>query len=194
MQNMTPQMMEGELAEAGHHWGLLTGVGILLIVCGFAAMATPVIASGAAILLLGFLMAVGGIAAVIAGIRQRKSGGLAFYLITGILALLAGIIILKDPLVSLAVLTLLIAVWLFVAGIFRIVQAFMQKDGRGWLLFGGFLSMILGTMLWSGFPTTALWFLGLAVGIEMVFMGFSWLAVGFAAKQALEASEGAAAA
>ncbi len=193
MHYLTPQMMEDELAEAGDHWGLLTAVGILLIVLGFMAMVTPIVASGASILLLGFLLVVGGIAAMIGGIRQRKSGGLAFYIITGILALMAGIVILRNPLESLGVLTLLIATWLFVAGIFRIVQAFMQKEGRGWLIFGGFMSLILGMMLWSGFPWSALWFLGLAVGIEMVFMGFSWLAVGFAAKKAREmAAEGTA--
>lgn len=188
MQNFTPGMTQPELAEAADHWGLFAAVGTLLIIMGFAAMVTPVIATGAAIYLLGFILVVGGLAAIIGGIRQRKSGGLAFYLLMGVLALIAGLIIVRNPLESIATITLLIAVWLFVSGIFQIVSGFLQKEGRGWNIFGGIVAMLLGAMLWNNFPTSALWFLGLAVGIEMIFMGWGWLAVGLAAKRLREAT------
>lgn len=184
---MMPSWMGEELEAASEHWGLLLAVGILLIVCGVMAIFTPIISSGAAILLLGFLLLAGGLAAIIGGVRARSEGGLAFYLVSGILAMIAGIVILRDPATSLAVVTLLIAVWLIVDGIFRIVGAFMSNTGgKGWAIFGGIVALLLGIMLWAGFPTTALWFLGLAVGIEMIFLGFSWTALGMAAKAARE--------
>ncbi len=186
MQYLTPGMMQHELEDAADHWGLLAAVGTLLIIMGFVAMVTPVIATGAAIYLLGFIMVVGGLAAIIGGIRQRKSGGLAFYLLMGVLSLIAGVLIVRNPLESIATITLLIAVWLFVSGIFRIVAGFLQKEGRGWNIFGGIVAMLLGAMLWTHFPTSALWFLGLAVGIEMIFMGWGWLAAGLAAKKVRE--------
>jgi uncharacterized membrane protein HdeD (DUF308 family) len=186
MQNLSPQLMQDELADAGQHWGLLSATGILLIVCGFVAIMTPFVATTASILLLGFLMIVGGLAAIIGGIRHRSSGGLAFYLVTGLLAMIAGIIIVKNPAESIVVITWLIAIWLLVAGIFRIVAAFTHEHGRGWLIFGGALSVLLGVLLMMNPFANALWFLGLAVGIEMIFMGWSWLAIGMAAKQARE--------
>jgi uncharacterized membrane protein HdeD (DUF308 family) len=179
-------MVGEELAHAGEHWGLLMATGILLIVCGTVAIFTPLVASAASILLLGFLMVVGGLAAIIGGIRHRSSGGLAFYLVTGILAMIAGIVILRNPAESLVTLTWLIAIWLLVAGIFRFISAFFVKEHRGWLFFGGAISAILGLMLLGNIFANALWFLGLAVGIEMIFAGWSWLALGMAAKAARE--------
>jgi uncharacterized membrane protein HdeD (DUF308 family) len=192
MQNLGPNVMADDLAHAGEHWGLLMATGILLIVCGMVAIFTPFIASGAAILLLGFLMVVGGLAAIIGGIRHRSSGGLAFYLVTGILAMVAGIVILRNPAESLLVITWLIAIWLLVAGIFRFVSAFFQKEGRGWLLFGGAVSGLLGLLLLSNIFVNAIWFLGFAVGIEMIFAGWSWLAIGLAARSARELAESGA--
>jgi uncharacterized membrane protein HdeD (DUF308 family) len=184
---MMPSWLGDELEAASDHWGLLAAVGILLIVCGVVAIFTPFVASGAAILLIGFLLVAGGVAAIIGGIRARAEGGLAFYLVSGILAMIAGIVILRNPAESLGVITLLIAVWLIVDGIFRIVAAFMGRTGsKGWAIFGGILAILLGVMVWAGWPVSALWFLGLAVGIEMIFLGFSWLSIGMAARAVRE--------
>jgi uncharacterized membrane protein HdeD (DUF308 family) len=181
---MMPSLVGEELASASKHWGLLTGVGILLIVTGFVAIGTPFIASGAAIYLLGILLIIGGVAAVIGGIQTRAEGGMALYVLMGVLAVIAGIFTVKDPAGALLAVTLLIAIWLFISGVFRLVAGFTQKEGRGWLIFGGILAIILGILIWQGWPTTALWFLGLVVGIEMIFQGVAWLMVGIAAKNA----------
>jgi uncharacterized membrane protein HdeD (DUF308 family) len=183
MQNLGPSLEMEELQEAGRHWGLLMSVGILLIVSGCVAIASPVIASGASVLLLALLMVVGGLAAIIGGISHRSNGGMAFYVLTGLLAIVVGWWMFKNPVEGLVGLTLMIGVWLLVSGIFRIVAAFTSDHGRGWLIFGGAISALLGAMLVFNLYT-AVWFLGLAVGIEMIFLGWSWLAVGMAAKQA----------
>ncbi len=183
MNAMMPGWLDEELASAAEHWGLLAAVGVMLIVCGFVAIATPVIASGAAVLFLGFLLLVGGIAAIIGGIHGRKSGGLAFYLIMGVLSLMAGVVILRNPVESLLTITLLIVIYLFISGIFRIIGAFMQDAGKGWAIASGAISILLAVLLWQQGASAALWFLGLAVGIEMIFQGFAWLSLGFAAKR-----------
>jgi uncharacterized membrane protein HdeD (DUF308 family) len=185
---MMPQFMNEELQSAHEHWGLLTAVGIMLIILGMVAIFTPVIASGAAILLFGLVLLVGGAAAIIGGFHNRKSGGLAMYLLTGFLSMIAGWIILHNPAVSLATVTILIAVWLFISGIFRVVMAFTQPTGRGWAIFGGAVAAILGVMIFNNFPSSALWFVGLAVGIEMIFQGWAWLAIGMAAKSVPDAT------
>lgn len=183
MSAMMPGWLDEELESAADHWGLLAAVGVMLIICGFVAIGTPVIASGAAVLFFGFLLLVGGLAAIIGGISARKSGGLAFYLVMGVLSIIAGVVILRNPAESIVTITLLIVFWLFISGIFRIVGAFMQETAKGWAIFSGIISILLAGLLWEGWPTTALWFLGLAVGIEMIFQGFAWLSIGFAAKR-----------
>jgi uncharacterized membrane protein HdeD (DUF308 family) len=47
-------------------------------------------------------------------------------------------------------------------------------SGRwGWMLASGFLDVFLGVILLLGLPGTALWALGLLIGINMLFGGWA---------------------
>ena len=111
---------------------------------------------------------------------------MAFYLVTGILAAIAGVIIVKEPMTSQVALTWFIAIWLLVSGIFRFCSGFFHKEGRWLLFFGGGISALLGLLLLGSPLASSLWFIGFAVGIEMIFAGWAWLALGMAAKNARE--------
>lgn len=188
MNGLRPRLPTEELRAIGDHWGLVSAAGILLVVCGIAAIASPFLASFAAILLIGFLMVVGGLATIFGGIRHHASGGLAFYFVTGLLAVVAGLIILAHPGPSLLVVTMLVAIWLLVAGVFRLAAGFLHRPDRVWLIVGGLLAVVLGLLLLADPATHALWFIGLVVGIELIFAGWSWTAFGLAAKRMREAA------
>lgn len=188
MNGLRPQLPTEELRTIGDHWGLVSAAGILLVVCGIAAIASPFLASFATILLLGFLMVVGGLAVIFGGFRYHASGGLAFYLVTGLLSVVAGLIILVHPGPSLLVVTMLIAIWLLVAGVFRLAAGFVHRHDRAWLIIGGLLAVVLGLLLLVDPATHALWFIGFAVGIELIFAGWSWAALGLAARRLREAT------
>ena len=76
-----------------------------------------------------------------------------------------------------------LACLLMVGGIFKIVAALNYRfAGWGWPLVGGIIDLILGVMIWHDLPASALWVIGLFLGINLVFRGFNWIAIGLALK------------
>lgn len=56
------------------------------------------------------------------------------------------------------------------------------RDNWGWLLVSGLLSLIAGVLIWIGWPSSAAWALGLLVGIELIFGGWSMILLALAAR------------
>ncbi len=57
-------------------------------------------------------------------------------------------------------------------------MAWRQGPGWGWLLTGGGLSVLLGIIVIMGLPGTALWCIGLILGIDLIFSGFTLIMIG----------------
>ena len=81
-------------------------------------------------------------------------------------------------------LTIVLAVFLIVEGIFKIMMAMRVRDhsGWGWLLASGVLSVILGVLIWAEWPASGLWVIGLLVGIQLLFTGWSLVMLALAAR------------
>jgi uncharacterized membrane protein HdeD (DUF308 family) len=95
----------------------------------------------------------------------------------------AGFLVMQHPLAASATLTLLIALMLIFGGIFRIVLSLMVRfPNWGWMLLHGVITLALGISIWNKWPADALWVIGLFVGIDMLFNGWSLVMLGFAAK------------
>jgi uncharacterized membrane protein HdeD (DUF308 family) len=65
---------------------------------------------------------------------------------------------------------------------FAIQHRKRDSDSWGWMLFSGIIDIVLGAMLFAGLPGTALWALGLLIGINMVFGGWSLIAMSLSAR------------
>lgn len=162
--------------SASGEWLFLAAMGVALMVLGAVAIGASEIATLATVLTFGIVLLVGAIFHVIVGIRTRQWGGLFMHLLGGVLYFIAGLFMLKDPLLAAATFTLLIAAFLFVGGIIRMILALTEKfPHRGWVLLNGFISVLLGAAIWRQWPWSGLWVIGLFIGIEMLFSGLSWL-------------------
>jgi uncharacterized membrane protein HdeD (DUF308 family) len=66
----------------------------------------------------------------------------------------------------------------------RIAMALRLRpaQGWGWLLFDGTLAVILAVLIWAQWPSSALWVLGLLVGINFLFTGWSLIMIAIAAR------------
>jgi uncharacterized membrane protein HdeD (DUF308 family) len=87
---------------------------------------------------------------------------------------------------ALASLTLFLADYFFVAGVFAIAAGFGLPEGKGWVIFTGIVSILLGVMIWRSWPVSGLWAVGILLGIKMVVGGMAMMAlesVGDAAKK-----------
>ena len=160
-------------------WFVLLGVG--LVVLGTVALGSAWIASLATALFLGILILMGGIAETIGAFWCRAWSGFFFHLLSGILAIVIGALFLKAPGEAVLALTLLVACYLMVGGIFKVVSAAGYRFAAwGWTLFGGIVDIVLGVLIWVEWPASALWVIGLFVGISLVFRGFNWIGLGLA--------------
>ena len=97
----------------------------------------------------------------------------------------------SQPVSALATLTLFLAAYFVASGIVQAVAAFgaRPEPGWGWVMFGGVLSLILGLMIWRQFPISGVWALGTLVGIQLVFSGWTLIAVGGLARDAADAAQ-----
>ena len=89
---------------------------------------------------------------------------------------MAGFLITERPLAATAGLTLLLAGLFIVLGVFRIVVALMIRfPSWGWSLLNGVVTLLAGMVIYRHFPQSALWVVGLLVGLEMLFSGWTWI-------------------
>jgi uncharacterized membrane protein HdeD (DUF308 family) len=176
------------IAELRHGLNALRGnwfwfvlLGIALIVLGAVALGSVVIASLATAVVIGMLMLFAGIAEAVGAFWCRCWSGFFLHLLAGVLSIVVGLLFLRAPLNALLALTLLVACFLMVEGIFTIVSALSYRFGAwGWALAGGIVDLILGLMIWQEWPASALWVIGLFLGISLIFRGVNWIVLGLA--------------
>jgi uncharacterized membrane protein HdeD (DUF308 family) len=174
--------------ELGHGLSALRGnwfwfvlVGIALVVLGTVALGAAVIASLAVAVVLGMLILVGGVAETLGAFWCRGWSGFFLHLLSGVLSLVIGVLFLRAPVNALLALTLLMACFFMVGGVFKIVAALSYRFAAwGWPLASGIIDLALGVLIWQDWPESGLWVIGLFVGINMVFRGFNWIALGLA--------------
>ena len=152
-------------------WYLVQGV--LLMVAGFLAIIYPAISSVAVIVLLGWLLIISG---ALQGISLIGAGQVPHFwlqLISVILAVLIGFLFLRDPEQGLLTITLLLIVFFMIEGISKIVFALTIRPfpNWGWVLASGLVGIALSVLLWASLPVTALWLIGLLMGIELISIG-----------------------
>ncbi len=162
----------------------LTVLGGVTVIAGFMAIASPLGAGLGVTIFIGIAMVIGGIARTIGAFSAGSFGQGALAFIGGMLALAAGVVLTARPGVGLEVLTLMLGAYLVVDGISSGILAFhvRPEKGWGWMLFNAVLSVILGYMLLSQWPWSGLWAVGTLVGINLLFSGFSLVAIGSAAR------------
>jgi uncharacterized membrane protein HdeD (DUF308 family) len=170
------------------HWRLLLVEGIILVVLGAAAILVPPIAGLAATIFLGWLFLVGGVVGLVATLRARQAPGFGWSLLSAVVALLAGGVLLWNPLQGLLTLTYVLIAYFIVDGVLMIAFAIAHRrelSGRWeWLMVNGVIDLVLAALILMGLPGSSAWALGLLLGIDLVFAGSSLIAMALAARQA----------
>jgi len=175
------------VASALHeHWVLFLIEGIILVILGIAAIALPPIATIAFTIIIGWIFLVSGIVGLITTFWARQAPGFWWALISGLIAIAAGIVLLAWPISGTLSLTLVLIAFFIVEGIASILYAIEhrgQLSGRWvWMLVSGIIDLILAGIIFAGLPETAAWALGLLVGINMLFGGAALIAMALAAR------------
>lgn len=166
--------MDAETLRKYRIWFLIYGV--LLVVLGAISVAMPGMATLATELLVGSLLLVSGIVGIIAAFTTGRSlPGFWWNLVIAVLYALAGIALLWHPVAGALTLTLILAAYLIAGGLIKAVLSVnVRRDlpkAWGWMLFSGLVDIALAMLILSGWPGSALWVIGLLVGINLIFTG-----------------------
>jgi uncharacterized membrane protein HdeD (DUF308 family) len=171
------------------HWLLFTIEGIVLMILGVLAIVVPALATLGVTIFLGWLLLISGVVGLAMTFMARGAPGFLWSLISGLLGIAVGLMLLVWPLSGALSLTLVLTAFFIVEGVATIMYAFDHRrelTGRwGFMLMSGIVDLILAAIIIAGFPATALWALGVLVGINMLFGGASLLGLGLAARNAV---------
>ena len=172
------------------HWGLFLAEGIALSVLGLAAIIVPPLAGLFATVVLGWLFLIAGIVGLFATLRAREAPGFGWSLLSALLAIIAGGLLLWNPLQGLVTLTYVLTAFFIADGVLVIILAiFHRRELSGkweWMMVNGVIDLILAGIIIAGFPGTLVWAFGLLVGIDMLFGGASLIAMALQARKAAD--------
>jgi len=173
--------------------GWLMAFAILQIVVGMLAIAAPQIATLASAVFLGWLLLFAGVAQLVQAFQVRGWKGFGLHALGAVFYTLGGILVIARPVAGALTLTLILSMFLVIEGGGRIGIALQHRPQPGWVgfLVGGILGVLLGAMLFMELPSSALWALGLLLGVNLVISGVSLLGLGMAARRAPEAGAAA---
>jgi len=169
------------LAPLRAKWGWIVALGVVYLVAGCVALGSVVAATAATVFVVGIMMVIAGVAEVFNAFQIKSWGGFLLWLALGLLYIVGGFATFENPLLAAVLLTLLLGVSLTVSGIMRIVLAFGMRQGMPWIgvCLSGVITLLLGIVILAHWPVSSIYILGLLLGIDLVFAGAAWIAVGF---------------
>ena len=164
--------------------GWLFALSILQIIAGCVAIASPIIASLAAVAIFGALLILTAVIQLIHAFKVRAWPRSAWYGLGGVLYAIAGLMVALNPIGGAIALAVLIAGLLIAEGVLRIMFAMAARPiaGWGWLIAAGIGSIVVGAFLLIGWPADALWIVGLLLGINLIFTGVMYAALALGAR------------
>ena len=180
----TSVMILTGLDEVRRNWSWVLALGIGLLVLGLFAASSAFVTTLATVVFFGCLLLVAGVFEISNAFRHNGYGGFWMHLFTGVLDVVCGALLVAFPLAGAAALTFILAVFFLVGGPVRVLSALIMKLPNGaWAVLSGIVDFILGLALLASWPLSAIWFLGLCVGIALIFRGAWWIAFAISVHQ-----------
>jgi len=165
-------------------WGWILASGIALIILGTVALGDTLIVTLVSILLLGWLLIGSAIIHAVHLFRHTEARSF-WHIVTIILDLIAGLFLILHPALGALTVTLVLAAFFLASGIARVIAAVSTRESHQfWPILNGAISILLGILLLVHWPWSGLWFIGFAIGIELIFRGWAWVMIAFAFRSA----------
>jgi uncharacterized membrane protein HdeD (DUF308 family) len=178
--SMDPAVRDG-LARS---WKAVMAVGVLAIVLGCIAILVPAVASVGTAIFIGWILIVAGAFLIAGAFTAHSVGTVLLRLAWAILTLLVGFWLIIEPHNGTLTLTFVLGVYFLFMGITRITVAFLARGrpNAGLIGLSGFAGLVIGILVLAKFPSSADWAIGLLVGIDLIFAGWSLVSVALVGK------------
>ena len=164
-------------------WYLVQGA--LMVLGGVLALVYPIVSSVAVVLFLGWILILSGVVQGFSLIGAKDVPHFWLQLVSVVLSVIVGVLFIRHPGEGLLTLTLLLIVFFMVEGISKLIFALTIRPfpNWGWVLASGVIGILLSFYLWANLPVTAIWLLGVLIGIQLICEG---VALGYLAWQVRE--------
>jgi uncharacterized membrane protein HdeD (DUF308 family) len=178
MDTPNPQIPPFPLPVVSRGWAIAGGIAMMLL--GFFALSYEIVTTAAVATFIGFILMFG---CAFHLIKTFTIGGWKSHLWYAVVAIaygVAGYNFIAHPLWAATILSLFLGWAILIGGMFRCFLAFRMRHHKGaaWVLFSSAISILLGGLIISQWPSTGLYILGLFLGIELIFAGVGWLGLG----------------
>ena len=165
-------------------WKALMFVGVLAIAVGCVAILVPAVASVATAIFIGWILIIAGAFLVAAAFSAHSIGTVVLRLLWAALTVVVGVWLIVEPDNGTLTLTLVLGIYFLFMGLTRIAVAFAARGQQNAGLVGlsGVCGLIIGILILVKFPSSADWAIGLLVGIDLIFAGWTLTSVALVGK------------
>jgi len=172
---MTAEMFGGDDVVNGYR-GWVIFAGIAMLVTGAAALIYDVSATTVSVIAFGWLLMLAGTTQIVHAFQVRSWSGFFLYLLDGIIRTAVGMMIVLYPGAGSEALTLLLSLYFIVGGMFKMFGSIvLMFPSWGWSVASGLVSVALGVILAVQWPSSSVWFIGFAVGVDLILYGWALL-------------------
>lgn len=170
MEDTTTALME----RLRPHWRIFRNQGIAFIVIGVLAILAPFVFALAIAILLGIALLLAGGAQGVRIYEARGKEPILAPAAAAVLYVLVGLLLVLNPGRGVALLTAVLAIFLFAQGIFQLVMAWQLRPTPAYGYVSGIISVLLAAAIWMELPGSATWVIGVMVGVSFLVQG-AWL-------------------
>jgi uncharacterized membrane protein HdeD (DUF308 family) len=172
---------EAMIAVLAKNWWAVGIRGVLGILFGLIALFLPGATMLSLVLVFAAYAFVDGVFAIVSAVRAaRERERWGYLLLEGIVDIAAAAVAVLWPGITVVAFVFVVAFWAIFTGVLELMAAFRLDfiDGRGWLIFGGIVSVLYGVLLIAAPMIGAVvltWWLGayaLVFGVCLVVLAF----------------------
>jgi uncharacterized membrane protein HdeD (DUF308 family) len=179
--SLDPEVREG----LSRSWKALMVVGVGAIVLGAIAILVPAVASVGTAIFIGWLLLIVSGILFAAAFSAHSVGTVAVRIAWALVTLLVGIWLIVEPHNGTVTLTLVLGIYFLFMGLTRIAIAFIARGqpNAGLVGLSGLAGLVIGILILAKFPSSADWAIGLLVGIDLIFAGWTLTSVALLGKE-----------
>lgn len=153
-------------------WPILS---VLTIMAGLLAIVAPMAAGLTTTLIAGWFISFAGATHLWLAFEPQRFDARLWHVLSALIYGVGGFYLIARPDIGLVSLTLFLSAMLVAGGMFRMVAFFglRERTGAIWLLADGILTILLGAMIYLGWPESSHWAVGTLVGATILLNGIA---------------------
>jgi uncharacterized membrane protein HdeD (DUF308 family) len=170
--------------ELRRTWRALMAIGIAAIVVGCIAIIIPAAFSVGTAIFIGWILMIVGAFLVVAAFNATTVGSVILRLLWAFLTIIVGFWLVIEPHNGTLTLTFVLGIYFLFMGVTRIAVAFAGRGQQGAGLVGlsGIAGLLIGILVLAKLPSSADWAIGLLVGIDLIFAGWTLVSIALVGK------------